>query len=186
MKVIVIGASAGGSPVLAELLGALPADYPLPILVVKHQEESSGRDFVNWLDRKTALDVHLAEDGEPLQGGAIVLAPAGYHLLLEADKTLSLSLDEPVVYARPSLDVLFESAALACGDQVLCMVLTGANHDGAAGAEAIRKAGGQVFVQNPEAAEVPVMPRAALGKSGNKYALDLWELVEKLLGLANE
>ncbi|MCL6269077.1 chemotaxis protein CheB [Sansalvadorimonas sp. 2012CJ34-2] len=186
MKIVVIGASAGGSRALETLLSCLPADFSVPILLVKHHDSGSGTDMVKWLHNRTTLDVHLAEDKEHIQAGSIIVAPPSYHLLLETDGSVSLSIDEPVMHARPSLDVLFESAALAFGDEVLCLVLTGASRDGAEGAEAIRKAGGKVYVQDPETAEVPVMPRAALGKSGAGFVLGLSDLTKKLLEFANE
>ena len=186
MKVALIGASAGGSCALELMLNCLPGDFPVPILLVKHHDSGSGKSLVQWLNSRTSLDVHFADDKEDARAGTILVAPPGYHMLLEADGTVSLSQDEPVAHARPSLDVLFESAAQACGDEVLCIVLTGASHDGAVGAEAIRQAGGKVFVQNPETAEVSVMPRAALGKSGADFALGLSDLTKKLLGFANE
>ena len=186
MKVVVIGASAGGSDALELLLNSLPANYSVPILLVKHHDFESGEKMVHWLDGRIPLDVHFAEDKEQAKSGSVIVAPPNYHLLLEADGTISLSLDEPVIHARPSLDVLFESAAQAFGKDVLCIVLTGASRDGAAGAEAVRKAGGRVYVQSPATAEVPVMPRAALGKSGAEFSLKLNDLTKQLLGFANE
>ena len=142
--------------------------------------------MVQWLNQRISLNVHFAEDREPVLPGAVILAPPGYHLMLERDSTLSLSQDEPIFHSRPSLDVLFESVVDACGSDSFCIVLTGASCDGAAGAEAIRQAGGRVYVQNPDTAEVPVMPRAALGKSDKNYSMELDDLANKLLELANE
>ncbi|WP_281645071.1 chemotaxis protein CheB [Parendozoicomonas sp. Alg238-R29] len=186
MKVIVIGASAGGSKALAELLGYLPASFPLPVVVVKHHKPGAANDMASWLDCRIALDAHFAEDKEKVKPGTVIVAPPDYHLLVDQDGSVELSLDEPVIYSRPSLDVLFETAAEAFGDQAIGVVLTGASRDGANGSETIRKAGGQVFVQNPETAEVSVMPKAALGKSDLSNAMELDCLATKLLGLANE
>ena len=185
MKVVVIGASAGGSKALAELLGYLPASFPLPIIVVKHHKPGARDEVSGWLDSRVALNVHTAEDKEPLQPGSVILAPPDYHLLLGKDD-VELSVDELVTHARPSVDVLFETAALTYGDQVIGVVLTGASRDGAKGSEAIRKAGGQVLVQNPDTADVSVMPRAALGKNNDDNAMELDCLATKLLGLAND
>ena len=189
MKIIAIGASAGGSRALAELLRHLPESYPFPVLVVKHHSASEGvgdgSDIVKWLKSRVALDVRLAEDKTIPVAGTVTIAPPDYHLLLNADRSLSLSQDAPVLYARPSVDVLFESVADACGEDAVGIVLTGASRDGAEGVAAIRRANGHVFVQNPCTAEASIMPRAALADSDTNEAMELNCLALCLLELAS-
>ena len=189
-KLIAIGASAGGSHALVELLRHLPSTYPLPILVVKHhsstEDTRDGRSLVKWLDRRLDLQVSLAEDKDKPMPGTVTVAPPNYHLLVNHDGSLGFSQDEPVIHARPSIDVLFESVADSCGASAIGIVLTGASQDGAAGAEAIRRAGGRVFVQNPETAEVPIMPRAALADKYQDESVELDDLATQMLNLARE
>ncbi len=159
---VVIGASAGAVQALLATLPALPADFSLPILVVVHVPPDRDNALASLLQAKCALTVKEAEDKEPIAAGTIYFAPADYHLLVEAGGTLALSTDEPVNYSRPSIDVLLESAADAYGDGLVGLVLTGANHDGAAGLKAIHDAGGIAIVQDPTDAYAAVMPQAAL------------------------
>ncbi|WP_165767272.1 chemotaxis protein CheB [Parendozoicomonas haliclonae] len=187
---IAIGASAGGSQALVKLLGDLSASYPLPILLVKHHSaregQGTGKDMVSWLGSRIALDVQLADDKCLLSPGTVYVAPPDYHLLLNRDGSLSLSQDEPVIHARPSVDVLFESVADAAGSQATGIILTGASTDGAVGAQAIRRGDGQVMIQHPETAEVPVMPKAALKKGDSSEAMELECLTARLLDLARK
>lgn len=162
VKAVAIGASAGAVQALLAILPALPARFPLPVLVVVHVPPDRDNALAPLLQAKCKLTVKEAEDKEPIEGGAIYLAPSDYHLLVEADRTLSLSTDELVNYSRPSIDVLFESAADAYGAELLGVILTGANHDGAAGLKAVRDAGGRTIVEDPAGAYATAMPLAAL------------------------
>lgn len=162
MKGIVVGASAGGLDVLDTFLSALPGDFGLPLLVVQHLPPTEDGTFARLLDERCALPVKEAEDREPVTGGRVYLAPPGYHLLLERSGVLSLSVDERVRFARPSVDVLFESAASAWGEGCVALVLTGANDDGARGAKRIESFGGLVLVQDPSTAHAEAMPRGAI------------------------
>jgi two-component system chemotaxis response regulator CheB len=128
-----------------------------------------------------ALPVREAYDKARVAEGGIWFAPADYHLLVEADGTLALSVDEPVNYSRPSIDVLFESAAVAYGPGLLAVVLTGASADGAAGAECVRRAGGTVIVQAPESAEIPLMPQAAITRGNPQFIGSLAELTSFII-----
>ena len=168
MLPVVIGASAGGLQALAELFGALDDDFQRPVLVVKHHARESADEMITMLARSIPFPVVLAEDKMKPVPGTVVMAPPDYHMLLEADGSLSLSFDEPVCHARPSIDVLFESTAMVAGQGLIAVVLTGASRDGAMGADAVRQWGGQVLIQAPETAEVPVMPRAAMKRK--KYS----------------
>lgn len=162
LAAVVIGASAGGVQALSRVLPALPADLPVPVLVVVHVPPRRDNALVDLFAGKCRIPVKEAEDKEPLVPGTIYFAPPDYHLLVEAGGTLALSSDEPVNHSRPAIDVLFESAADAFGAGLAGIVLTGANSDGAEGLRAICAAGGQGIVQDPLSAEVATMPRAAL------------------------
>jgi two-component system chemotaxis response regulator CheB len=162
VDVVVIGASWGGLRALSLILPALPADFPAPIIVAQHRDADSEDELLSrLLTRDSALRVTDADDKAPLQAGTVLLAPPGYHLLL-ADECVELSLDAPVQFSRPSIDVLFESAAESFGAGVVGVLLTGANADGAAGLAEIQRRGGRTIVQDPETAERAEMPRAAL------------------------
>ena len=160
--VVVIGASWGGMRALSRVLGDLPGDFPLPIAVAQHRDADAEDDLLaRLLERHTELEVADADDKDPLEAGRVLLAPPGYHLLLE-DGSVALSVDEPVQFSRPSIDVLFESAAMEHGARVVGIVLTGSNSDGAQGLRAIRDRGGYTIVQDPATAARAEMPQAAL------------------------
>jgi two-component system chemotaxis response regulator CheB len=162
IKAVAIGASAGAVQALQAILPALRVGYPLPVLVVVHVPSDRANMLVPLLAAKCELAVREAEDKEPIVGGMIYFAPSDYHLLVEADESLALSTDEAVNYSRPSIDVLFESAADAYGQGLVGVILTGANHDGAAGLKAVVDAGGVAIVEAPAGAYAAAMPLAAL------------------------
>jgi len=159
---MVIGVSTGGVQALKKLLGPLPADFPLPILVVQHIGPDAGSGLARLLDEYCLLRVKEADEQDAILPGTVYLAPPNYHLLVERDGCLSLSADPHVSFARPSVDVLFESAAEVFGPQLIGIVLTGANHDGARGLARIKSRGGLCIVQSPDSAQSPAMPLAAL------------------------
>jgi two-component system chemotaxis response regulator CheB len=183
MQALVIGGSAGAVGALLQLLPALPGGYPLPVLVVVHLPPDDKGTLAGLLNNYCQVTVKEAEDKEPLCPGVVCLAPANYHLLVEQDFHLALSQDDPVFYSRPSIDVLFESAADAYGDTLAGVVLTGASQDGALGLQAIQRAGGRTFVQEPTTAEATTMPRAALAACPEARALPLRELAQALCEL---
>jgi two-component system chemotaxis response regulator CheB len=160
-ELVVIGCSMGGMEALKIIFSALPKDFPVPIAVVQHRYRTSNEGLPAFLRRHAKLDVVDSTDKEWIKPGTVYLAPANYHLLVERGE-LSLSVDEAVAYSRPSIDVLFESAAMAYGSNVIGVVLTGANADGAKGAARIKDRGGFVVVQDPATAESPAMPQAAV------------------------
>jgi two-component system chemotaxis response regulator CheB len=172
---IVIGGSFGSMAVLRTVLRALPADFPLPVAVVLHRHRESEDALVPLLQRELALPVREVLDKDPVQAGQIHVAPCDYHLLVES-MYFSLSTDEPVQFARPSIDVLFQSAADVLGPRVLGVVLTGANRDGAQGAAELRRRGATVVVQDPATAESSVMPRAALAAVPDAWVLPAEEI----------
>ncbi|MCC2671503.1 MAG: cheB 2 [Armatimonadetes bacterium] len=163
IEVIVIGASAGAVEALSLLLPPLPADFPVALLIVVHLPRDRDSLLAELLGARCRVKVKEAEDKERIEGGTVYFAPPDYHLLVEPDRSLSLSVDEPVRYSRPSIDVLFESAADVYGERLLGIVLTGANSDGAQGLRTVCEAGGKAIVQAPETASAPFMPQAALG-----------------------
>lgn len=160
--IVVIGVSAGGMAALEYLLPALPGDFPVPIVIVQHLAPANDDFFATWLDERSALNVREAEQGMILQPGHAYLAPANYHLLFEDQAHLALSNDEKVNFSRPSIDMLFESAAMVFGAHALAIVLTGANADGSRGAAQIQDAGGRILIQEPNDAEIDTMPKAAI------------------------
>lgn len=159
--IIVIGCSLGGMHALQQVLPALPADFPIPVAIVQHRYKRSNEGLPAFLRKNTKVAVVDAEDKQWLKPGTVYLAPADYHLLVE-DGEISLSVDEAVAWSRPSVDVLFESAAEAYGARCLGVILTGANSDGAAGVKKIKRHDGFVVVQDPTTAEAPAMPLAAI------------------------
>lgn len=180
-----MGASAGALEALSLILPSLPADYPLPILVVVHLPADKESCLAELLNRKCRIDVRQAEDKEPIQPSTAYLAPPDYHLLVEPDRRLSLSSEEPVHFSRPSIDVLFETAADAYGKTLAGVVLTGANGDGAQGLRAIGRAGGLTLVQRPDQAHSPAMPEAALRACPGARPLELGEIATHLLAIVS-
>jgi two-component system, chemotaxis family, protein-glutamate methylesterase/glutaminase len=179
-EAVVIGASAGALEVLSNLLPGLPADYRLPILIVVHLPPDSTSLFSELLRARCAMRVREAEDKEPIEPGVVYFAPPDYHLLVEQDKRLSLSDDEPVLFSRPSIDVLFESAADVYGGGLIGVVLTGANSDGANGLRAVVEAGGVAVVQSPESAFAVAMPEAAIATCPDARVLPVNEIAAYL------
>ncbi|HEV7486930.1 MAG TPA: chemotaxis protein CheB [Thermoanaerobaculia bacterium] len=164
-ELIVIGCSLGGMHALHVILSNLTRDFCVPIAVAQHRHKKSNEGLPAYFRRETDLNVVDAEDKQWIQPGHVYLAPADYHLLIErngARGELSLSVDEAVRHSRPSIDVLFESAADAYKDRVVGVVLTGANDDGSRGAARIKARGGIVVAQDPEQAEAPAMPGATI------------------------
>lgn len=159
---IVIGASAGGVEVLSTLLPALPVELRAAVFVVLHQPPDRPSVLAEIFRRKCALPVCEALDKDPVEPGTIYFAPPNYHLLIERGPRIALSVDDLVQFSRPSIDVLFQSAADAYRQHLLGILLTGWNEDGAAGMAAINSLRGTTIVQDPQSAEAPVMPLAAL------------------------
>lgn len=180
IEAIAIGASSGGVEALSVILPALPLGFPLPVFVVVHLPPDRDSVLVEVLQSKCQVKVKEAEDKETIQGGVVYFAPPDYHLLVEPDRRLSLSSEEPVLYSRPSIDVLFESAADAYGEGLVGIILTGANSDGARGLRTIADAGGAALVQTPEFSQAPPMPQAALRACPAAHALTLKQISDFL------
>ena len=173
---MVIGVSAGGSDALKELLALIPVDFNLAVVIVQHLHPQQDRFFIEYLGESCAIPVLEAEEKGTVSPGVVYFAPANYHLLIESDRTFSLSVDEKVNFSRPSIDVLFETAAETYGPKLIGVVLTGASKDGAAGLRRIKESGGMTIVQDPATAEFPVMPSAALGETQVDYVMDLRQI----------
>lgn len=170
---VTIGVSAGGMEALSEVLPAFPENYGLAVVIVQHVHPQSNGYFVRYFEERCRLPVKTADEKEAIEPGRVYIAPPNYHLLVEADRTFSLSVDPAVNYARPSIDVFFETAAEAFGPELCGVILTGANTDGSNGLRAVREKGGITVVQDPDTAEVPAMPRAALKATEVDHVLPL-------------
>lgn len=181
IEAVVIGASTGAIAALSQLLPPLPQDFPLAILVAVHVPADQPHSIASLLQAKCRVRVKEAEDKEPVHSGTVYFAPPDYHLLVEDDRRLSLSNEEPVNYSRPSIDVLLESAADVYRDSLLAVILTGANHDGAQGARAVGRAGGTVLVQHPHSATARMMPDAALAACPTAEPMSLADLTDLFL-----
>jgi two-component system chemotaxis response regulator CheB len=173
---IVIGASAGGVKALLEILPGLPKDYPYPVVTVLHVMKGRQNQLAEVFQQRLALRVLEAADKDELEAGTLYFAPAGYHLSVEDGGVFSLSQEEPVHFARPAIDLTMQSAADVYGDQLVGILLTGANQDGAAGLAAIGAAGGLTVVQDPAEAQVAVMPNEAIRLRQPDLVLTLQEI----------
>ena len=182
-EVITVGASLGGLHAILTLLRHLPAALPVPILVVQHRGAMSEGGLIALLQEHTALKVVEAEDKTALKPGTVYVAAPDYHLLVEEPGAIALSTEGPVRAARPSIDVLFETAAEAYGAGVLAVLLTGASADGAAGLARIKAAGGRAIVQDPATAECATMPAAGIAAAPVDYILPLESIGEYLVTL---
>jgi two-component system, chemotaxis family, protein-glutamate methylesterase/glutaminase len=184
-RAIVIGTSAGGIEASVHILGKLPVTFALPIILVQHlHKDQDVVALVQLYNDRIPVQVKEAEEKEQIQPGHIYLAPPDYHLLIERDETFSLSVDEKVNYSRPSIDVLFESAADVYGPSLIGVLMTGANHDGALGLQRIKQYGGMTLVEDPATAKFPEMPKSALACTEVDYVLSLDALEKVLFTLA--
>ena len=182
---IVVGGSLGGMQSVQSILAALPADFALPIVIALHRPADDEDLLTPLLQRGCKLRVSEALDKEPIEAGRIYIAPADYHVLIEPD-CLSLSVDERVNHARPSIDVLFESAALMYGGRGVGVILSGAGADGARGAAAIEKSGGAVLIENPSTAFRSDLPAAAIAATAAAMTLPLPQIAATLCDLARK
>ncbi len=170
---VVIGVSAGGLDALNVLLPPLSEQFGLAIIVVQHLHPHSHSFWIHTLAEKCRITVKQADEKEPILPGTAYIAPPNYHLLIEDDRTFSLAIFERINYARPSIDVLFETAAQVYGARVIGIILTGANDDGSKGLKQIKESGGLTIVQDPASAEVPSMPQAAIAATDVDHVLRL-------------
>ncbi|HTJ91664.1 MAG TPA: chemotaxis protein CheB [Pararobbsia sp.] len=176
---VVIGASSGGIELLGLLLPSLPAGFPSAVLIVQHVR-ASPRPLSDLYAPRCAVPVCEAADKQPIVAGTVYLAPADYHLLVESDRTCALSVDDPVQHSRPSIDVLFETAALTYRSRVLGILLSGASSDGASGMAAIHEAGGTTWAQLPSTARAATMPMSAISRGVVDEVLAPDDIVRRL------
>lgn len=184
-SIVVIGTSWGGLAALTKLLGALPGDFPIPIAVVQHRSKESERLLPQLLQDVTDLKICEMEDKDPLLPGTVHLAPADYHALIDTG-LVTLTVEDPVRFSRPSIDLLFISAADTYRAGTIGIVLTGANEDGSRGLQHIVKRGGHAIAQDPKEAEIPIMPSAAIKVVPSAEVLSLKGIAARLIELTLE
>lgn len=159
---VVIGVSAGGLHALMHILGKLPVNYFIPIIVVQHRGKEYKDLLEDVLQTKCLLQIKQADEKERIHPAHIYIAPPDYHLLIEQDETFSLTSDMYVKHSRPSIDLLFTTAAEVYKDKLVGIILTGASSDGAEGMREIKRAGGYTIAQDPHTAEYPYMPQSSI------------------------
>jgi two-component system chemotaxis response regulator CheB len=174
-EIVVIGASYGGLSALQILLSELSPEFPLPVVIVQHRRKDGDDGLCEYLRKRSRLPFIEPNDKEKVEPGCVYLAPRDYHLLIEKS-IFALSTESPVGFARPSIDVLFESAADVYHERIIGVILTGANRDGAKGLAKIKSFGGMALVQDPESAESPAMPEAAISATAVDRILPLPEI----------
>ena len=174
INAVLIGSSLGGVPLLQHIFAALPKTYPIPVLVVQHVHPEQGESPAHVINADVAIRVKDAEDKEPIEPGTAYFAPPGYHLLVERDQRIALSVDEKVNWSRPSVDVLFQSAVYLWAPHLLGIVLSGANSDGAAGIVTLKQHGCMTLAQEPSEAKRAEMPASAIATG----------CVDEVLGIA--
>ncbi|HYU53107.1 MAG TPA: chemotaxis protein CheB [Gemmatimonadaceae bacterium] len=184
-SVIVMGTSWGGLSAMTKLLRGLPKTFSVPIVVVQHRGKDSEKLLAQLLQDATDLHVCEIEDKDLLCPGTVHLAPANYHVMLEPGYA-SLTIEEPVRFSRPSIDVTLTSAGDTYGPAAIGVVLTGANEDGARGLAHIVKRGGRALVQDPKTAEIPIMPQAAIEAAPTAEVVPLNKLARRLIELCRE
>ena len=184
-SIVAIGTSWGGLMAVSKLLSELPAEFPIPIVMVQHRSKDSDRLLSQLLQDATPLTVCEIEDKDMLEPGKVHVAPPDYHVMVERGY-LSLTVEEPVRYSRPSIDVMFTSAGDTYGKEAIGVVLTGANEDGSRGLAHIVKRGGKALIQSPKTAEIPIMPEAAARAVPTAELLPLLQIGKRLIELSQQ
>ncbi len=180
-EAIVVGVSSGGMNAMKIMFSLFPKNFNLPVIIVQHLSSRSDSQWIKVLNDKSNLLIKEADEKEKIEKGIVYIAPPNYHLLIEKNRTFSLTIDEKVNYARPSIDVLFESATEVFKNKLIGIVLTGANNDGTNGIKKVKESGGLVIIQDPETAESPYMPASALSAVKPDYVLDLEDILKLLI-----
>ena len=183
-EIVVIGASVGGLSALQLLLPELSPEFPLPVVIVQHRRKETHDGLCEYLRKRSPLPLREPDDKEKIEPNHIYLAPSDYHLLIE-ESIFTLSTESPVAYARPSIDVLFESAADVYHERMIGVVLTGASRDGARGLSRIKSLGGMAIVQDPQSAQSRIMPQAAIDATAVDHILPLEEIAPFLNGICH-
>ena len=182
-EAIVIGASTGGFRGLCQILPLLPVEFALPIIIAQHRMKDSETLLEHLLDFRCMIHIKQAEEKELIQPGKVYFAPPDYHILIESDQTLSLSIEPPVCHARPSINVLFETAADVYGEKLAGIILSGNNNDGQQGARYLKRLGGLLVVQDPLSAEAPALPKTVIAAMNVDHILPLHQIGSLLLNL---
>ena len=185
-KLVVIGVSTGGLKAIKAVLSVLPSGFALSIIIVMHRHKETDGYLERSLNDECNMHVKQADEKEEIRAGIVYVAPPNYHLLIEDDGTFSMSIEGPVNYARPSVDVAFESAAEVYREGLIGIILTGANQDGSRGLKKIKEAGGLAIVQTLETSEATEMPRSAIAAVKPDYVLPLVEIGPLLRKLESE
>lgn len=180
-KAIVIGGSAGSFQVISKILSSLPVDFETPIMMCLHRLRHVRNGFVEALNIKSTIAIQEPFDKEAIKKGKIYLAPANYHLSVELGSTFALTTEELVNNSRPSIDILFQTAAYAYRHKLIGILLSGANKDGAAGMKSIHERGGLTVIQDPEECLIDTMPSSALKVTQIDHSLKVDEIIELLL-----
>lgn len=181
IEALAVGVSAGGMDALRKILPELPVDFPCALLIVQHLHPHADDFLAMDLNRRSAITVKQADEKEKIKSGFAYIAPPNYHLLVENDGTLSLTICDLINYARPSIDILFETAAEAYRNKLAGVILTGANKDGSRGLKRIKDLGGITIVQDPKTAEVDMMPKAAIQSVEVDFILPLKDIGQFLI-----
>jgi two-component system, chemotaxis family, protein-glutamate methylesterase/glutaminase len=184
MKAVVAGASYGGMEAIRNLLMKLPENFELPIIIVLHIGANTINSYLSQLNHKTNRRVKEAGEKEPIRRKTVYFAPPNYHLQIESDFTFSLSTDPKINFSRPSIDVLFETAAWTYKNKLIGVLLTGSNNDGASGLLTIKNYGGITLVENPDTALVKTMPSSAIELFEPDFVLDIEKMAEKVAELS--
>ncbi len=182
-EAIVIGVSSGGMKAMKIMFSHLSMGFKTPIVIVQHISAHSDSQWIQLLNDMYTVEIKEADEKEKIENGKVYFAPPNYHLLIEKDKTFSLTIDERVNYARPSIDVLFESAADAYKNKLIGIILTGSNSDGTNGIKRIKECGGLAIVQDPKTAEAASMPLSAIAAIQPDYILSLEDIIQLLIKL---
>ena len=184
MKAVVVGASFGGMEAIRNLLVKLPVNFEWPIIIVLHIGSNKINSYLSQLNHKVNRKVKEAEEKEPIRKKTVYFSPPNYHLQIESDYSFSLSTDPKINFSRPSIDVLFETAAWTFKNHLTGILLTGSNNDGANGLLTIKEYGGITMVENPETALVKTMPCSAIELFQPDFVLDIEEIAEKIAELS--
>ena len=182
-EAIIIGGSWGGMEAVIKIVKDLPVLFPLPIIIVVHRQKNVESSLCEVIKKNTKLSVKEITDKDGLKSGTIYLVPANYHVFIEKDKTFSLDVSENVMFSRPSIDVVFESAGLIYKNKLIAILLTGANTDGSEGLKTISKLGGLTIVQDPKEAVSKTMPLTAIEKVKVDFVLTLGEIHTLLMSI---
>ncbi len=181
---IIIGGSAGSFKIISKVIASLPADFPIPIIVCLHRLRNVKTGIISALSNNSGIKITEPFDKDPIEPGTVYIAPANYHLLIEHGNFFSLATSKPVNHSRPSIDIAMKSAAGVYSGNLLGILISGANSDGAEGMMAIHQSGGTTIVQDPNEAEIPSMPKAAIDSYKPDYVFSTDKIISFIGNLA--